>query len=379
MRSLLAVIVFVSVGAPRAAAQPPNLSPAWTLPLDDATTGGPGAGRDSLVVAWSPTGNCLGIATGRSIRVVSAQGKVLWQWRFGDSNRVMQVGTVGPSPDCQSVALGGTVDYKYVWIANRNGQRKFLKTTGPPRLVRFSLDGSVVAVTTADFEVAYVLEPDTQVRWTGLLEKLPARWPSSIVRRDVDATPIDFSKNDAQRLLGLWSFMENRQASDDGVWVLHVGQPNHGPGDGWVSLFDARTRQRRWEKSINCPAGLITRDGQFVVAAGDLRPDPEPDSSGPCDSFNIYLFRQDGSLVQSWPNVGGRFISVTPDDKGFLSRTRDWGDNRKPAIERRDFTGEVLWTIPLHDEFDLTEISPDGKVLLVYPLFGNSVSLYRVQ
>ena len=77
-------------------------------------------------------------------------------------------------------------------------------------------------------------------------------------------------------------------------------------------------------------AGLVLSN----VRSAMIRPDPEPDPSGPCDAFDVYLFGQDGNLIQSWSDVDGRFVGVSPDDRGFLTRSRRSNDSKRPAIER---------------------------------------------
>jgi hypothetical protein len=167
------------------------------------------------------------------------------------------------------VAIGGTVDYKYVWIADRGGRRAFFKTAGTPWAVKFGLSGDVIAVATRA-SVGYLLSRRGDVRWSGRLNDLPITWASR-VEPITGIESVTLIKEDVRGMkLNWWPAAYDSHLSDDGLWKIERKTPFRGSGTEVIQLWGPGDREPRWSKAIGCSDILISNNGELAIIAGDL-------------------------------------------------------------------------------------------------------------
>jgi hypothetical protein len=364
--------------------QPPQ--PVWALTLDD-----PG---NIVVSTWSPTATCVAVATATTVYVIDGGGRLLWSWNFRRTNRLIRVTypyTFAVSGACDTIAVGGSSAYKYIWTANRSGRERFFNTIGTPIAVAFGLRDESLAVSTGA-SVGYLFSPQLTVRWSGHLGDLPAKWPSQVLNT-TGLTPVDFTTEDVEEIFSLfWGLGNADSISDDGQWRVSYVYPIRGYlGSGTVDLFGPeaegyrgrfngeRNREPRWRKLIGCPSATITRDGMFVVVSGDVNNPPpyvvgaDLGKSVDCENLSTFVFDRQGATVLVVPDSqsgNDREISAA-----FFART---GLRLELPVSR----GTRAWDVPtLAEEFSPRErfqrtMSPDGGMLLLTR--DREVRMYRV-
>ena len=335
--NLLPLAVFATLIVQQGVIPAKDIAPAWTLDLHD-----PG---EVVQLAWASSSQCVAVATPTSVYVIGASGQRLWTWNYHRTNRLIRVGTdVAVSPDCTAVAIVGTTEYKYVWTATRDGRRAFLKTIGTPSIVRFTLRGDSIAVSTAAPH-GYILSPGLRVRWSGRWNDFPVTWPAQVPV----TTPYSFLREDVEALFdvvrpGGWG----DSVSDDGQWRVEFRWPYRGGDEPaqvevWGPDADGyRGRLAsggpRWVKAMGCPEAEITLDGAFIVVTGDPNHAVYgPSGAEPCDeNLSTYVFDRDGHTVLVWPY--GRSRSDLADTVFVETGVR-------LMLQERDY-----WSVPLTPE-----------------------------
>jgi len=301
----------------------------------------------------------VAVTTNATVGVIDAKGRLLWKWKFRQANRSIEADSVAVSPHCDAVAIGGTVDYKYVWIADRAGRRAFFKTAGTPWAVKFALSGDVIAVATRA-SVGYLLSRRGDVRWSGHLNDLPITWPSR-VEPITGIQLVTLNKEDVRGMeLNWWPAAYDSHLSDDGLWKIERKTPFRGSGREVIQLWGPGDREPRWSKAIGCSNILISNNGELAIVAGDIdHADYDVGGNPSCDdqSIGLFVFDRHGELIRHWP-ARGTFAGLTPDGRHLICTIEG-------GMEQRDLlTGETDWVVqetPVGQGFRL---SPDRRLLL---------------
>jgi hypothetical protein len=227
--------------------------------------------------------------TATDVHVISTDGELLWSWNYSRSSRFLNPGSysgwpLAISPDCDRVAMGGDPGYKYVWVAGRDEEPRFIQTIGTPRVVAFALNDNDIAITTGAAR-GYLLSRTLETRWTGPLREFPVRWPEQVVSDRARASFAQFTRDSVDALLSIWAWGGQDSVSLDGQWRAYAAPP-WANSDGWQMLhfygpeghaFHGRwesfksAARPRWSKAIGCLNAEVTPDGEFVVATGDPR------------------------------------------------------------------------------------------------------------
>jgi hypothetical protein len=367
---LFRTLLLLATTATAAVSQTTSVTPAWTLTLDD-----PG---DIVLSAWSSAANCVAVATNRTVHVFDSSGRPLWAWNYHETNRLIRPAKFHPglavSPTCDTVALAGETEYKFVWTAHRGGRHAFLKTIGTPWVVKFDLRGDSIAVSTAA-SFGYLLSPDLDVRWSGKLADLPVRWPSQAAVAS-SSRFAEFLREDAEALFDVppWGQGASDSVSDDGQWRAVWSEPYRGPGTAQLMLMgpgsdgyrgrsaSIERGQVRWTKAMGCPDAEVTLDGAFVVATGDPNhPEYGPTGTPPCDGTPLptYVFDRSGKTVLIWPPDGNRDEL----SEAVFARTGSQLKLRTHSSWDVPLTPEEVRTLP--DTRRRLAYSPDQKMLLV--------------
>jgi hypothetical protein len=262
--------------------------------------------------AWSTSGSCVALATGTEVHVADVTGRVLWRWRFREMGRFMRPELLAASASCDTVAVGGDSSYRFVWLANRSGQRFAMKTVGTPKALAFALDGEALAVSTAAPR-GYLVDASMTVRWSGRLGAFPLRWPTAastaamatLHRADVEALLAPLSSRDA-----------GDEVSDDGEWrvashMSYEGPPDErgrvefwGPGAGGFRARWGSAGRPRWSVAMGCASAELSSDTRFVVVHVH-RSNPQWAPTGSeclnADALSTYVFDRDGRLRLTVP------------------------------------------------------------------------------
>ena len=220
---------------------------------------------DIRAVSTVPLGKCLAVMTLSELAVLDDAGRTLWSRDIRPILRWMPWGgTVAVSPQCDWAVIGGSADYRYAWVLERSGARRYVGFAGEsPYGVAISPDGTTFAVSTGAGRLYIFTRTGERLhagRDAGLATEL-AYTP------DGDILP--FEGYGARRFTGngrmLW---ESRalycttyhQPSDSSSITYCV--PPHGPGG---TLITARARDGRelWEK--------VVLDGQPAEPVRDAR------------------------------------------------------------------------------------------------------------
>ena len=369
--NLLRLAVFATLFVQHDVIAAKDIAPAWTLDLRD-----PG---EVVQLAWASSSQCVAVATPTTVYVIGASGQRLWTWNYHRTNRLIRVGTdLAVSPDCTTVAIVGTTEYKYVWTATRDGRHAFLKTVGTPSIVRFTLRGDSIAVSTAAPH-GYVLSPALRVRWSGSWNDFPVTWPG----QTPVTTPYSFLREDIEALFdvgrtGGW----DDSVSDDGQWRVESSWPYRGAdGTAQVELRGPHAdgyRGRlasggpRWVKAMGCPQAEITLDGTFIVVTGDPNHAVyRPSVAEPCDeNLSTYVFDRDGHTVLVWPY--GRSRSDLADT--VFAETGVRLMLQEPGYWDVPLTPEEIESLP--DPRRRVKYTADRKMLLVTR--DGNLRLYRL-
>jgi hypothetical protein len=359
---LLAVLGFVS--------QPESqLEPTWKGTIaESAEDGNAGPVRQ----AWAPSNRCFAISTRVAVHVFSREGKELWQWRFRDANRLIRVGSVAVSPECDVVATAGDTDYKYVWIAPRRGRKAYFKTAATPSDVVFSTDGATVAVRTGAFTTnAYLASVDGTIRSATRDRDLPIRWPFDVTFKGDPAGP-EFTNDDAIRLLEprLFAGLGQTRFSLDGHWSVRWSVPSHGPGAGDIELRGPQRESVSWRKAIACPDALVTSEGPRAVVLGEFKSDDFDGNAYDCDDAALQIVDRDGNTLRRWPSDSdGHLVSWSQGERAFWFHSRN-------ELRQYDFDGRVLQQLPALKDAD-TSMSPDRATLLIRE--GDGIRVFQLK
>jgi len=368
---ICAVLTLMVLDAVAIYAQPRSVQPTWSLDLlaGTASISDSVASRISST-AWSSTGKCVAVSTADTVDVIDANGSRVWKWEFGRNNRLIRAGSLAVSPSCDAIAIVGDPDYKYVWIAQRSGARAFFKTNGTPWVVRFSLSGDVVAVTTGA-SLGYLFSRRAEVLWSGRDRDLPLRGPSKVGPSDrMTASQTEFAREDVDTLFQGPFSSDGSMRSDDGRWTVNWGEPPHGPGNGLIQLFGPGDRIARWNKVIDCPSALILPGADRIIALGDLKSQDDTESS--CEHRRLYVFDQEGRMLQSAPVEGvGYLLGATPNGRVFVYQQKDQIQGLDPSLK-------AVWVITTPREH-VVRPSPDRRMFLVHEPSGHSITLYHVE
>jgi len=269
-------------------------------------------GAEVVRAAWSTSGSCVALATGTEIHVADAKGRVLWRWRFRDMGRFMRPQLLAASASCDTVAVGGDSSYRFVWLANRSGQRFALKTAGTPRALAFALGSEALAVSTAAPR-GYFVDASMTIRWSGRLGAFPIRWPSA-ASTDAMAT---LHRSDVEALLAPLSSRDaGDDVSDDGEWrvawhMSYEGPPAErgrvefwGPGAGGFRARWGSAGRPRWSVAVGCASAELSSNTRFVIVHGDRSNPQWAPTSSECLMANAratYVFDRDGRLQLTVP------------------------------------------------------------------------------
>jgi hypothetical protein len=337
---LLAWVIATSV-----LAQPLSVEPSWRISLD--------AG-EIRTVAFSPGATCVGIATDSTVVVVSAAGQRLWEWDYKKANRLIRAWDLAVNKSCDTVAFTGDSDYKFVWLARKNGTRTPIALKSTPSKVAFGVDTPFLAVATA-LPAVYGFSLQGEAQWTS--------------KRDEENAPTG-SLQDRKALsrINPFSWFDTISFSDDLRTEVRAGEPNHGPGHGWVQM--ARGDGASWSKTVDCHSALVSHDGSWVVIRGQVLPDDTSDDHAwDCDHVSITVVGVDGAVAHEWPAPTGRLLGVSADNNHFVLQQPN-------VTEGLTLDGTVAWSISTPHQDVI--VSPDGRVLVSKETHGSSVALYRL-
>ena len=329
--------------ATRASAQIPGLTPRWTLSIE--------ASNGITTQTWSPSSRCFGVLTTTAAEVRDANNhRLLWSWSYHAFNRLIEAGSIAVSPTCDVIAIGGTTNYKYVWIAPRRGKRTTVRTVGTPAQVKFTTDGTAIVITTGVGR-AYLASLTGQVTWTGDDKDLRSNAPNA---------PAVFHRADALSFTTWpWIQLGGANLSDDDRLLLSWDEANHGCDPGDVSSWQAPDQERIWSKSVACPSAAISHAGNWIFVSGELKNDTDSgEDACECADARIYVIAPDGNVVRSWPvSQAGEIVAVAPSDSWFLFRHGD-------QIDAYDSTANPRGSISVLRDAALS-LSPDGRSLLI--------------
>ena len=343
-RRLAVTCVLAWMTAVPGLAQPASFEPDWRLSLE--------AG-EIRAIAFSPGGACIGIATDSAVIVVSVGGQRLWQWDFKRTNRLVRAWDLAVNKSCDAVAIAGDSDYKFVWLARKNGAPLPIALKSTPSRVAFGVDMPFLAIATA-LPAVYGYSLRGELLWTS--------------KEDEKGVPVR-SLQDRRALARInpFSWFDKISFSDDLTTEVRAGSPNHGPGHGWVQM--ARDDGSQWEKSVDCQSALVAHAGSWVVIRGQLVPDTADETPLDCDDMSLTVVSIDGAVKDAWPAPTGVLLGVSADDRNFIVQQPN-------VTEGLALDGTISWSISTQHQ-DVV-ISPDGRLLVSKETHGGSVALYRL-
>jgi hypothetical protein len=340
----IATCLIVCGAATRSLAQPFSIEPSWRISLDSG---------EIRTAAFSPGTACVGIATDSTVVVVSAAGQRLWAWDYKRANRLIRARDLAVNKSCDTVAFTGDSDYKFVWLARKNGTRTPIALKSTPSKVAFGVDTPFLAVATALPAVyGFSLQGDAQWTSKGDQESAPTR---------------SLQDRKALSRINPFSWFDTISLSDDLRTEVRAGEPNHGPGHGWVRM--ARGDGASWSKTVECQSALVSHDGSWVVIRGQILPDDTPDGRGGCDDMSLTVIGVDGRVAHTWRAPTGALLGVSADDKHFVLQQQN-------VTEGLALDGTVAWSISTPHQDVI--VSRDGRVLVSKETHGSSVALYRL-
>jgi hypothetical protein len=129
------------------------LQPVWDVPMTKVRS-----------VALSQNGDCYSVVTLERISLFSRSGREIWHWDFKNGNRFMTASRVAVSPDCKWLAVAGRENYRYTWIAHRDGRMIPLRTKATPVSIAISHRGDMLAIGTGGGDVL-LFNSDGTMRW----------------------------------------------------------------------------------------------------------------------------------------------------------------------------------------------------------------------
>ncbi|HEY4960436.1 MAG TPA: hypothetical protein VII29_06240 [Terriglobales bacterium] len=287
--------------------------------------------------AFSYDGSCIAIAGSSEAQVISRTGRTLWKWKFGAINRFIVAGSIAVSPACDAIALGGDSSYKYVWIAEKNGHKISLPFSSTPIGVAFSRDGKSVAVGTGSARL-YLFTRDGKERWNTPPDSVS--YPSDmsfsadggfiLIRECGAILRVDGSIVGTYNGCGV-------STSTDLRTIVTSWQPPHGPGPGHVTAQD-ETGKEIWSNFSDDPGGVITPDGETIVARVNIDQDPPEGETYEPRETALRMFSRDGKKLDGFPNLDGRPAAVSPDGKTVLLETGR-------SLDAIDLKGKLLYSI----------------------------------
>lgn len=268
------------------------------------------------------------------------------------------------APGCAAAALGGSVDYRYVWLFGR-GRSTYLKTRGTPRALGFSRRGRLLTVATWAGHL-YLLGP----RGTILRHDGPdARgWEGGGLVFDCGNPSYGLqSPHELDELLAIYARLDTPVSrvtlSRDRRWVAVSFAVAHGPGGGVAQLFKADGTPV-WDRALTYADAAIAPDGSFVAASGDEALDAigaaDATDADDCHEAMVYDVQKNGLVPQAQC-----FVSLILDQAGrVVSRSGSFGrilliseDGRCILGSRENLSildctspqGTVTWSLPSND------------------------------
>jgi len=326
----------LAVGTLATAQESPPPKKAWELAIKGGITD----------LAFSPTEDCLVVATPERVVAVDTSGVASWEVPVTRLGRGAQVGRVAAAPGCKWILIAGTPSSKRAWLVSR-ASVKPIPTSGTPQGLAVSHDGKIFAVGTAAGAL-YLADTTGQVvhSW---------RFESSII------DGLEFSPDDQRLALTAGSPVGVLTVAGGTQWIQDLGgtmattaswdrfvtwwEPPHFSTLGEVSLVDGQGKAR-WNRPTHYPSAAIAPDGSYVVLAGV--PDDSLGSVGesaePAD--NRYLvIGADGAPIAEGATPNGQALAVSLNGERFLLRERA-GDGEQLVARTR--AGELAWTLALY-------------------------------
>jgi len=369
-RLLAATLTTIAIAGSNVSTQTGELQPLWSITVEDHQADG-AAANQPMRQAWSAGGTCFAISTAVAVHVVdAASGRERWRWNFRSHNRLIRAGSVAVSPQCDTVAVGGDTNYKYIWIAKRTGRPASLKTTGSPTAVVFSKSGDMVAVRTASPPAdVYLASVDGRLIAHSDIDTFPIQWPYNTAHAGDPAGP-EFAFGDAVRLesSGVMGLIDRSQYSDDGRWILRLSTPPHGSVWEYVSLLTP-LGALAWSKTIACADAIIAPDGRWALLRGEIAKREDAAAPGDPCAGSLYLLDRNGTTVrQRALEQRGHLIALPRDSDGFLFHDAS-------RLQRYDLQFRPSWWINAVGDADVT-FAPDGTRILIRE--GTGVRLFKL-
>jgi hypothetical protein len=347
MRSSIVVVLFWSFAcALHAQSSAPVLEPTWSATLPTAI----------VDVALAFNERCVAILTKESVEVRDATGTVLWQWRFPWQVVVDSYyrSGVAVSDQCDVVAFRGVSEYRYVWMIERSGQRRYFGTrTSTPTALAFNHRGTRLAIGTGAGELILLGRDARPV----FRQKL-AQWACCMSELTFD--PRDrFVLAESRTHVGLYDATSGRirwsrhfnaiSAAPDFTRFIAVWTPWHGAEHGEIRRIDRTGRLSSWEVRGDWALISPTRD-EFVA----MRYQDQQQDIG--DGWELCLLSVDGSVITRLP--GYRLAAFSSDGDRILMDER----TEASAVDRQ---GRVQWTIPMNMQTSSIR-THDLKVVVVF-------------
>jgi hypothetical protein len=358
----VAVALCWATGAPAAGQATPPPKKAWELAVKGGITD----------LAFSPTEDCLVVATAERFIAVDTTGVARWEVPVTRLGRGAEIGRVAASPGCNWILVAGTPSSKRAWLVSRTAI-KLIPTSGTPQGLAVSHGGNLFAVGTAAGAL-YLVDSTGQELHTW-------RFGSSII----DA--LKFSPDDQRLALTAGSPVGVLTVAGGTQWIQDLGgtmattsswdalvtwwEPPHFSTLGEVSLVDGQGKIR-WTRPTHYPSAAIAPDGAYVVVAGV--PDDSAGSVGeraePVDN-RFQVVGADGTGISEGATPNGQVLAVSPGGERFLLRERA-GDADQLVARTR--SGELAWKLALY---------PYGQLLvastwsLLIEVKGDGLIAYR--
>lgn len=285
---------------------------------------------------FSSDGRYLAALTDKGIALLETSGRLLWELPYSSispwirETDIFSTTTVAVAPKGQWVAVGGTINYRYVWVLDKRGRKQwYVKTTGTPQALAITRQGDLLAIGTAGGHV-YLVSLHGKVLTDVKLAKLG---------EIVIISALSFSADDAvlrtTRGVGIVALL-NRHGKvvwkRDGAWLtVTASRGRHWfiVTDNWrgVPLYDepvdtvtlfSEDGKEVWRKSLHFVEALIAPDGSYVVVAGALQSPAEP--SPPIEERVVLVLDWQGHVLAEWQDEDvGSLLFISQDGRHIVT------------------------------------------------------------
>jgi hypothetical protein len=327
------------------------------------TTPGEIGWRHPVGVALAPNARCVAIGHAGIVTVFDMSGAALWSWNFAKASRYIQPADLAVASSCDAVAIVGSSEYKYTWLARRRGGARALKTPSTPLSAAFDHRGEHLAIGTGGSDV-HLFTVAGELKWKTTLE----HWCCVV-------NGLAFSDDDRFVLLTgwgigvlradggiVWTGQDNEMAaSRDLRTFVSWAQPPHGPGIGVTVVRDERG-DMVWPgyKYTSTVGALVSRDGTRIAAWVNENQQPtEEDGYKDDHPRALQVMSRQGEVLSTIPAPRGELLAFSPRADRLLLKAPD-------RIVEVDTAGRISFLVLLNpNEFSQVLVAEDYSGLLV--------------